>query len=790
MSDPAARNVIEWFKNWVRPILAKTEPPAVVEEFDRLATQLEQLGANQGQLFPVCLLGQAGVGKSTLINTLIADTKIVVPSGGGTGPLTANALRVIHGDRAAFQVRYHSAKELSQTRFIIESAIRRETQTTSASTDSIEKPEAEFADLAFDSEQQRTSRTEEAIGRAKLLVAGSQSANRTLPYLADALRWVLGQSQRFQSELQPDDRARLEQIKDAVGLGANGLPKHFDSADDADFPRKLRDHACGFLAPLIVEMSIKWPSDVLKDGLELVDLPGIGILSDAYASVTTEYLRNRAKAVMLVADSRGVRREDAELLRTSGFLNRLLHASSDLAADPVAFFVAVVKIDDVAEENWLNDKAVNGKALKKKAEHFSDQVERCRADIQQRLGEFLREVWQEDSEGKREVIQSILNSLQVFPVSAPQYRLHIDADEDADRPFLPSVESTNIPALRTAIADVAKRCLAEQRRRQSEHHQRFFGQLRAKVELLSAQLEEEQQAENEVAKFRQALDAFLAPLRREFDTRRGEFRSFVRKTVPAKIEARVENSSNKAQAEIRKYLRGLGDAHWKTLQAAVRREGTFYGSRHINLPNDFALRFEEPIAEVWSREILVDIRKETRDFSNYQAEVVKQVLEWARSQGTNVSTRVLEALLEEVDQRRQQLNAVGREAVDELRNKVKTELIKVIEGPIRRRCRKFVEDGQNHGTGVTRRILDLFDSLAEDVVAAAAAPAKTLLVERFKEVEKEILAAFREHSEPLDEAAAALIRRKEKESTVQDESLRKAIAGAEENMPEQEAVAA
>ena len=117
MSDQIShsRRIIGWFKTHVRPIFQKTEAAPVLEELDKLAGQVEELERNKGRLFPICLLGQAGVGKSTLINTLIADTEIVVPSGGGTGPLTANALRVIYGERRAFAVRYHSEKQVNQT---------------------------------------------------------------------------------------------------------------------------------------------------------------------------------------------------------------------------------------------------------------------------------------------------------------------------------------------------------------------------------------------------------------------------------------------------------------------------------------------------------------------------------------------------------------------------------------------------------------------------------------------------------------------------------------------------
>lgn len=785
--DSSSNPVVRWFRSLVRPILQSTDSAPSLEELDKLAAQVEELEKKKGRLFPICLLGQAGVGKSTLINTLIAGTDIVVPSGGGTGPLTANALRVTHGDMASFEVRYHSKGQVNSTRFILEAEILRQQKREAALSDAVVEDESEVPQIELDSDEQKKTRTDEAVSRASLLVAGAQSARRELPYLVDALRWVLGQNLKFQTQLLDEDMERLQHVKEALHHGTAESARHFYSTQDSNFSRRLRDHACGFLAPLILEMSIHWPSELLRNSLELIDLPGIGILSDAYASVTSEYLRNRAKAVMLVVDSRGIRREDAELLKSSGFLNRLLHASNDLTADPVVLIVVVVKVDDVAVENWRNDKATNGTALRTKAQHFSDLVSSCTSDISRRLEDYLREVWEVDSEGKHLVVQSILDNLKVFPVSAPQYRLHQSDDPDDDKPFLPDADSTNIIALRSAISQIAIQCVAEQTRRQDEIHNRFFDQLRARLEVLSAQMSEERQAEEAVNQFKESLETFLAPLQREFDTRRGGFRNFLRKTIPAQIESKVQTASTKAKKAIEGDMLKLRDAHWKTLQAAVRREGTFYGSRHINLPHDFALRFEEPVAEVWARSILVDVRRETKDFANYQANAVTQVLDWSREQGIRRSTRLLEALVEAVNVHRQQVNAVGKEAVDDLREKVRTELIKKIEGPIRRKCQKFVAEDKDYGSGVKYRILDLFKQLAEEVVEAASEPASRLLVENFREVDREILAAFGEHSDPLTEAADSLIQRHEKSILRENVKLLAAIDSAMAAVPPYEA---
>jgi len=181
---------------------------------------------------------------------------------------------------------------------------------------------------------------------------------------------------------------------------------------------------------------------------------------------------------------------------------------------------------------------------------------------------FLRDTWEDDTEGKRLVIQSILNSLQVFPVSAPQYRLHCSKDSDEDKPFLADAESTNIPALRLAISKIAQQCLADQSQRYKETSARFFGQLRARLEVLSAQGSEERQAEGEVNKFKHSLESFMAPLQREFDTRRGGFRNFLRQDSPNANRGSSGGRVPKARKAIHGDMRGLQDAHWKTLASS------------------------------------------------------------------------------------------------------------------------------------------------------------------------------------------------------------------------------
>jgi hypothetical protein len=285
----------------------------------------------------------------------------------------------------------------------------------------------------------------------------------------------------------------------------------------------------------------------------------------------------------------------------------------------------------------------------------------------------------------------------------------------------------------------------------------FFHRVLATIRVNQARWREEARASEEAERLRGELDEFLEPLRREFHARQGAFREYLRETLPSHIRELVEKAKGQSSREIEKYLSTLQDAHWATLRAAVRKGGAFDGARTINLPLDFAIRFEEPIAEVWGKSILKEIRGRTQQFARDCVGFVDQAVEWAKGQGARVQTQLVLAQREEINTDAKRLEAVGREMVNELRDQVKNTLIRKVEGPIRKKCEKFVSDNEDRGGGVKGRILALFHRLAEDATEAASGPAIEILTARFREVEKEILAVFEQHTEPLTSAADAIV---------------------------------
>jgi len=81
--------LIGWFKSHVKPFLESVQPEKVAA-LDSDTRNLENVTSSSHQEFSVCFLGNAGVGKSTLINSLVAGKDVILPAG-GIGPLTAQA---------------------------------------------------------------------------------------------------------------------------------------------------------------------------------------------------------------------------------------------------------------------------------------------------------------------------------------------------------------------------------------------------------------------------------------------------------------------------------------------------------------------------------------------------------------------------------------------------------------------------------------------------------------------------------------------------------------------------
>ena len=151
--------------------------------------------------------------------------------------------------------------------------------------------------------------------------------------------------------------------------------------------------------------------------------------------------------------------------------------------------------------------------------------------------------------------------------------------------------------------------------------QRLSTTLISEIHLIEAQWNQEDREQNEAKKLEEALQPILVSQKEEYRARAAAFRNFLDETVQAKIEALVLEARDVAEEDVREYLNSLRGAHWTTLRAAVRRGGTFYGSRNINLPDDITGYFMEPMAAVWGQKLLRDIRIKTSNFASDNVQI-------------------------------------------------------------------------------------------------------------------------------------------------------------------------
>ena len=787
MSEPLNK-LLDWYREHVKPFLLN-HGLEKLEEFEAETKRLEKVQAELQAKMPVCLLGNAGIGKSTLINGIVFGKEIYVPSG-GVGPLPAQALTVCHGENASFEVLYHTSDRYNHVVFGLHQSYLAKLKRELGKEHPVTSPEELGLDIATEDESKNLHElskpenqdlmADDLRKQALLMVAGRQDELRDVPYLLDALFVANNKAIRFGTELLEEDRPRIERLSIALGHGKARKALIYREGETTeerrDFLGLLHDHATGFLAPLIKDLTVRWNADLLKEGLTLVDLPGVGIAGDVKAGITERYIREQAKAVVLVVSSRGIQQAEAALLRNSGFLNRLLHASDDPTADPVCLMVVVTRIDDIAEEHFAQDRS------KRKLEHFAEACAKVPQMIKEQLRTELEKVWRTGvglSEEKRGVIDEILRSLQVHPVSALQYRRFLAQDPD-DPSFIKDVNQSNMPQLIEALRNLAVDRLNKQRGHFDDEQSNFFRRLRARLQVIRTQWENELHAADEADALRTQLEGFIdeKKLRARFSNRQGAYREFLKSTLPEQIARVVTQAGVKARDEVFAYLAELQGAHWNTLKASVLRGGTYYGARHIDLPKDFALRFEEPIAEVWGKTILKEIRRRTKEYAEDSVTLVNEIHDWAKQQGAKVRTKLLEAEIELIMEDAKKLNVVGKEAVDELRQEVQAGLVKKIEPKIRRKCDDFVKEGEHIGPGVKLRILHLFRKLANDTIEAATEPAIELLTEKFREVEREILTVFKEHKEhndPIEAAVDALVVSHEKRIEREDRKKKQAV---------------
>ena len=721
----------------------------------------------------MCFVGHSGVGKSTLINALVDDTRTILPQG-GVGPLTAQATSVRWADRPCFEATYVPPQRLNRLLFSLERHHEHRQRSTGSAAESVsgesldlepedrDEAECDATDAVVEGEA-GSRRIDALVRQARLLIRGASDDESEITYLADCLRTALGLDAHHGREPTAEDAKRVESLRRALRLAKEKQAHRREGhVKDRDFLDDLRQHAAGHLAPLIETLDVGWNSGILSDGLTLVDLPGLGIANDQYREVTQRWTREKAKAIALVVDRAGITRDSAELLRASGFLGRLLHAADDPSSDPVRLLVLAVKLDLTADDEWRHERDDNPDNARPWTKHFEAVQQRMesrlRSQVKDQIAGALRQSASDPADPEVDrVAEHLMSDLAVHVISAPQFRRLARRDHE-DPARIRELEESGIPQLRERLQALASGRDALLNDRIARAADQFRERILGTLAVVRSQDGDGTREDDENVRIRAELHSFLfgsSGPGTQLRARQGAFREFLSQTGTQRIPDSVEKAGHTAEESIRGYLDDLGLAHWATLRASVRRGGAFIGARRIDLPNEFAVRIDEPVGLVWSRTILASVRKRTRELGKDHERFVNRVADWALAQGAADPTQV-EAIQKQTGADIVALDAVGREQVDELRRRVRQQLLQRIGIAIRRQCSSFVDAGHDVGRGVKHRILDLFDDLVPMVMKAARETAVKVMRSNYQAVERDIRDAFDAYPDPIENVSEAI----------------------------------
>jgi hypothetical protein len=352
------------------------------------------------------VVGLSGVGKSSLLNALIAPACELLPSG-GVGPLTGVPVRIFHAPVATLRVKYLGRGWLLEA---------------------LAKLDRAPSTLVSDE-----------IGRLSLICTGNQYAVRDPRWLGQAVRYALQPDTAAPPDGAQRAREALRCVHDLLQREGTVREWESDRADGAFF-RRVHEHISGASAALCERVELGWPSAMLEAGAIFVDLPGLGMVSDAYSHHTSAWVE-RARAVVLLVDRAGIAESMVTCLRRHGFLKRVIAGEADLVG-------VVTKLDQITDDVRRRDGSAQSWSR-----CFRAVAVQAEAELSSQIDGLLRHELGSSLGGRAGA--AVRARIRVFAVSSREHQRVVHRDPE-DRPRLHIAESSGVPAVRRALAALTR----------------------------------------------------------------------------------------------------------------------------------------------------------------------------------------------------------------------------------------------------------------------------------------------------------------------------------------------
>lgn len=535
--------------------------PELHQLFDRWETQLQALrhSAAEGETVSVAVLGGTGVGKSTLINTLL-----------GVDLLPTHSFRTCTS--AAVEIRYAPTKQIAVLLEFI-------------SPESWEAEKQAFLAEIIESREsgQNLLSHQDFIFKAWSLYKPQQGPP-PLPFPLEELIALL-------------EAPLPTALQNYLQKGS--WTSRYRAAEQAKHELKQLLTAEGQLWPLLKRVQIRGPFEILKGGLQLVDLPGLNDPNPVREAITRAYLKQAEFIWLTFHLNRGLTRDVMELLKDRGFLTQII---MDGTLSALAFvgtradeFVpalerqqlglpAEASLEDILQARQTQIQARIREQLSELTLWFSH-----RYRIQSQIGDVLQ------------LIGQTLNHSPLFLVSALEYqRLK---GWRAGEGLLTAVAQTGIMQLEAWLQEVVSQHGLQARKKMIRSQ---CQQMNQEIKRLLQRLQGVRNVQNLTPDTRTALRQQLLQARETLEQRLGQIRQELDQRQQTAQQTLLENYQNylsQSRTELPELISRWGAYPWQTLQRAVRQQGRYTSPSSGNqllLPEELSDFLLGGLAPVWN----------------------------------------------------------------------------------------------------------------------------------------------------------------------------------------------
>lgn len=729
-----AHRLISYYRGQVRPALSQAPELDLVPQLDRLADAIE---ARIGRLVPLQLgfLGESQVGKSTLINALL--DRRALPSG-GVGPLTAQAIRVRLGEDERFEVQYHGRREVNRLRFALEREAERQGLLPRESK--AERPEEEEENQQIEVEAtpqednvdeptQRNARLEVLAAQARRLLTTEDEDEPSLPELIGGLRQLLEMAARPGATGRPTWAARLKEIATKLGQTEDVQAVTFEKS--SAFSRELRLRAAGWLAPLVSRLELRLAQPILAH-VDLVDLPGIGVVGDDASQVAGQYVRAEADALVVVVRNNGITELLVSALESADVLTRL-----NFDTEGLRLIVAVTHLDDTAHDRHREQAAEaeeDGAPVPTLDEVFDGLRVKQVAVIRRQLGQALRQsrTYRSAEPGER------VRWDQVIDVIATQAEIHCVAAHDYQNSAAGRIgrAASGVDALRAALIRLGEGHINRQERALHEQLQSLRSDLASALAQLRGGLHDEIHSDEERRALVTAVDAVAGPLQAKLKAYQGETQQFLSGTMREVLKRLIVESTSRTGQHLTALIHHGRTMNVRSLQAAMRRNGVF-DKRAIDYPGELTRTFVNHIAAAWKTQVLDKVREHLKQSIERKRKLVEQLLA-GTSDVAEDRRLAARAILASLEVRGRTFTLWSDERLEKFRRTVHDQVHGVVAKLFTAACADAIQRGIHVRNGARDRILHEFNNSGHTSIQTAGVQAQALLLNTFDELRIDI----------------------------------------------------